>query len=183
MCARLKQLPQVVVSTNDIHALIAHIDKLSHASVAEQASMLGVQRPATSHPRPDMQTPYVAPGNTAEENLAHIWQELLGLDRVGVDDNFFELGGDSIVAIHIIARANELGFQLSPQLLFNHPTVGMLAAAVELERTSAQTGADPDDYRPVDFELAILDERRLNKLSQLFAERDEPVAEESHRFH
>ncbi len=183
-------LPQVVVSTNDVHALITHVNLLSQASVSEQAKMLRPQRPATAHPRPDMQTLYVAPGNEREESLANIWQELLGIERVGIDDNFFELGGDSVVAIHIITRANELGFQLSPQLLFNHPTVGMLAAVTDatkpaqLDESSlpTETAAPADDYRPADFELAILDERRLKKLSQLFAERDQMAAEENQHF-
>jgi acyl transferase domain-containing protein len=174
-------LPQIVVSTNDIYALIAHINLLSHASVSEQARMLQPLRPATAHARPDMPTPYVAPGNATERSLANIWQELLGIDRVGIHDNFFELGGDSIVAIHITARSNEMGFQLGPQLLFNHPTVAMLAAVTDATQPTqlgqptllTQIATPADDYRPVDFELAILDERRMNKISQLFADRDE----------
>jgi phthiocerol/phenolphthiocerol synthesis type-I polyketide synthase E len=172
-------LPQIVVSTNDIHALIAQVDILSSASVSEQARMLQPLRPATVYPRPDMQTPYVAPGNETEQSLANIWQELLGIDHVGIHDNFFELGGDSIVAIHIIARSNEKGFQLSPQLLFNHPTVAMLTAVAGATQDMqgdeltllTQTAAAVDDYRTADFDLAILDERTMNKLSQLFPDR------------
>ena len=87
--------------------------------------------------------------------------------------------GDSIVAIHIIARSNEKGFQLSPQLLFNHPTVAMLTtvAGATQDRQDdeltllTQTAAAADDYRTADFDLAILDERTMNKLSQLFPDR------------
>ncbi|ALS11340.1 hypothetical protein AOU28_06935 [Pseudomonas aeruginosa] len=45
------------------------------------------------------QAGYSAPRNAMERTLAEIWQDLLGVERVGLDDNFFSLGGDSIVSI------------------------------------------------------------------------------------
>jgi non-ribosomal peptide synthase protein (TIGR01720 family) len=74
------------------------------------------------------QEPYVAPRTPAEELLASIWSQVLGIERVGVNDNFFELGGDSIQGIQIVARAGQAGFRLSTNLLFAHPTVAELAA-------------------------------------------------------
>ena len=62
-------------------------------------------------PAPDYasaQHAYVAPTTPAEEVLAGLWAELLGLQRVGVHDNFFELGGDSILSIQVVARARQL---------------------------------------------------------------------------
>ena len=44
-----------------------------------------------------------------------------------MEDNFFELGGDSIMAIQMVARANEAGLQLSVKQLFEHQTIGRLA--------------------------------------------------------
>src|SRR5205823_4290197 len=70
---------------------------------------------------------YVAPRNAAEETLAAIWAQVLRVDRVGVHDNFFELGGDSILAIQVIARANEAGVRLTPKQLFQHQTIAQLA--------------------------------------------------------
>jgi amino acid adenylation domain-containing protein len=51
--------------------------------------------------------PCVAPSTPAEEELARMWRELLGLSRVGVDDNFFELGGHSLVLMQLVMRINE----------------------------------------------------------------------------
>ncbi|HEX8243505.1 MAG TPA: amino acid adenylation domain-containing protein [Longimicrobium sp.] len=72
---------------------------------------------------------YVAPRTPAEETLARIWAEVLGVPRVGVHDNFFSLGGDSILSIQVIARANEAHLRISPKHLFVHQTVADLAAA------------------------------------------------------
>lgn len=70
----------------------------------------------------------VAPTTEAEQTLVAIWQELLGVEAVGIHDNFFELGGDSILSIQVIARANQAGLQLTPRQLFEHQTIAALAA-------------------------------------------------------
>ncbi|MCO2673315.1 amino acid adenylation domain-containing protein, partial [Pseudomonas aeruginosa] len=64
------------------------------------------------------QAGYSAPRNAVERTLAEIWQDLLGVERVGLDDNFFALGGDSIVSIQVVSRARQAGLQLSPRDLF-----------------------------------------------------------------
>ena len=71
----------------------------------------------------------VAPRDAAEEILAAVWAEVLGLARVGVHDNFFDLGGDSILSIQVIARAREHGIELTPRQMFQHQTVAEQAAA------------------------------------------------------
>src|ERR1044071_3154026 len=73
---------------------------------------------------------FVAPRNTAEEMLARLWSELLGVSQVGIHDNFFELGGDSILTIQVVSRANRLGLRLTPKQLFQHQTVAELAAVI-----------------------------------------------------
>src|SRR6185295_7366109 len=72
---------------------------------------------------------YMAPRNPAEEILAEIWQEVLGLERVGAHDNFFELGGHSLLAVLLMARIEKrFGKSLSLATLFAAPTVESLAA-------------------------------------------------------
>jgi amino acid adenylation domain-containing protein len=75
---------------------------------------------------------YVAPRTSAEEIVAGIWQQLLGVARVGVDDNFFELGGHSLLAAQVMARMESLlGVELPVHLLFEFPTVGELALQIQ----------------------------------------------------
>ena len=77
--------------------------------------------------RENRESPYVAPRTPTETLLAAIWEEALGLDRVGIHDNFFALGGDSILSIQIVSRASRAGFHLTVKQLFQHQTVSKLA--------------------------------------------------------
>ncbi|MCG8463170.1 MAG: amino acid adenylation domain-containing protein, partial [Holophagales bacterium] len=73
--------------------------------------------------------------------LAEIFTSVLGLEGVDIHDNFFEMGGDSIQGIQAINRANEAGFEVTPQMLFEHQTIAGLAAALKpKERRRADQG-------------------------------------------
>ncbi|MCX9145637.1 phosphopantetheine-binding protein, partial [Pseudomonas sp. DCB_Q] len=83
------------------------------------------------------QRAYVAPQSELEQQVAAIWTQVLGLERVGLTDNFFELGGHSLLVINIVSRIQlELGLKLVPQLLFQYPVLGALVA--QLQATGAQ---------------------------------------------
>jgi thioesterase domain-containing protein len=71
---------------------------------------------------------WVPPRNDLEGKLAAIWCEVLQVDEIGVHDHFFEVGGDSILSIHVTSRANQQGLGLSPNDIFNFPTIAELAA-------------------------------------------------------
>jgi acyl-CoA synthetase (AMP-forming)/AMP-acid ligase II/acyl carrier protein len=81
------------------------------------------------------ETAYVAPRSPLEEQLAAIWQELLGVPRVGALDNFFDLGGHSLLTTQLVSRLRA-AFQLEVPLptFFEDPTVAGLAQAIELAR-------------------------------------------------
>ncbi len=76
---------------------------------------------------------YVAARTPQEEQLTHIWQEVLHLDRVGVHDNFFQIGGHSLLATRIIARI-QATFQVELPLrtIFEVPTIAGLARHIEM---------------------------------------------------
>ncbi|MGO1081259.1 amino acid adenylation domain-containing protein, partial [Inquilinus sp. CA228] len=74
-----------------------------------------------------------APEGEAEQAIAGIWAEVLGLRQVGRDDNFFELGGDSILSLQVVSRARRAGLVLTPRQLFEHQTVRGLAAVAGSE--------------------------------------------------
>nr|WP_035390995.1 non-ribosomal peptide synthetase [Bacillus sp. UNC125MFCrub1.1] len=91
-----------------------------------------VDRKVLPHPgQVEKEGEYVAPQNEREELLASIWEQVLGVENIGIHDNFFESGGDSILSIQIIARANEIGLYLTPKQIFEHQTIAELARVVE----------------------------------------------------
>jgi len=78
---------------------------------------------------------YVAPRTPAEEVVAAIWAEVLGLERVGVEDNFFALGGHSLLATQVLSRVRQaFRVDLPLRRLFEEPTVANLARAVDQSR-------------------------------------------------
>ncbi|CCQ58126.1 Long-chain-fatty-acid--CoA ligase [Crocosphaera watsonii WH 0005] len=83
----------------------------------------------------------IAPRTQQEEALTEIWRDVLGKMEVGIYDNFFELGGDSILGLQIIARANQVGLQLTPRQLFQHQNIAELASVATIApKNSAEQG-------------------------------------------
>jgi amino acid adenylation domain-containing protein len=86
------------------------------------------------------QQAFVAPSTTprtvTEKVLAQVWQQVLGLEQVGIEDNFFAIGGHSLLVIQVIADLQQQGINMRVAQLFAHPTLGALAA--ELETQQAQ---------------------------------------------
>jgi len=98
--------------------------KVDHSALPAPDSM--EQRKAYSAPR----TPF-------EEVLAAIWQEVMGIEQVGVHDNFFDLGGHSLLAARLITRVrNAFQMDVPLRVLFNAPTIALLGAEISERKTA-----------------------------------------------
>jgi acyl carrier protein len=74
----------------------------------------------------------VAPRNQVEEKLAEIWQELLEVEKVGIEQNFFELGGHSLLVLQVTARIRRMfDLELPVRSVFEAPTIARLAMEVQ----------------------------------------------------
>lgn len=79
---------------------------------------------------------YLPPRTPAEQLIAAVWSDILGVPEVGANDNFFHLGGDSLTAVRVVGRVFDVFGMVSPYTIFDAPTLSEFAAAV----TDAQGG-------------------------------------------
>jgi amino acid adenylation domain-containing protein/non-ribosomal peptide synthase protein (TIGR01720 family) len=116
---------------------------------------------------------YVAPRDEKERFFCALWQELLGLERVGVNDDFFELGGDSLMVIRVVTKANKASLGIATKQVFKHRTVAELAAVAGTVEILAEQGAVSGPLPWTPAQLHFLDQRHANPdfhtLGMLFA--------------
>ncbi|GAB0103301.1 non-ribosomal peptide synthase/polyketide synthase [Nocardia sp. JMUB6875] len=117
---------------------------------------------------------YVAPETVAQEVVAGVFADLLGVDRVGANDDFFARGGSSLLAARAIARVSAaLDAELSVRELFDAPTVAGLAALAEA-RSGAGTRL-PLIARPRPARIPLSDaQRRIWFLNRYYADEGVP---------
>jgi acyl transferase domain-containing protein/thioesterase domain-containing protein len=114
-----RMAPQIVVSSLNLQAL------------SEQARAARPQPEAFAAlplERPEIASSYAPARNDMEKFLVKLWQELLGIERVGIHDDFFDLGGHSLMAVRMFAKikkAYKADLGLAP--LLAAPTIAQLA--------------------------------------------------------
>ncbi|MBW8687184.1 non-ribosomal peptide synthetase [Chitinophaga rhizophila] len=106
---------------------------------------------------------YAAPRNADETQLTAIWQEVLQLDKIGINETFFELGGNSLMIGQIINRMyRQMGKGVSFRLFYQNPTIASLARVLLTgSYTPVPVATHQDAYPATAFQ------RRLWLLSQL----------------
>lgn len=127
-------LPQVVVSSMKLDALIR---QAGQAAAADAGTGQKFQRP-------DLDSDYVEPRNDVERTLVGFWEELLGVNQVGVEDSFFDLGGHSLIAVRLFAmvkKAYRVEFPIS--VLFEAPTIALCADMIRERIGDTSTDAAP----------------------------------------
>jgi acyl transferase domain-containing protein/acyl carrier protein len=132
-------LPQVLVSTRDLQR---RIDELNYYLTGSGESKVSDNTPSckTTHARPKLSKDYVAARNGIEKTIAEIWQEVFGLDQIGIHDNFFDLGGHSLAAVRLVSQVNRhFGSKLRLQSVFQSPTIAEMATLIT-ENLSKQPG-------------------------------------------
>ncbi|MBB3643402.1 type I polyketide synthase [Variovorax atrisoli] len=143
---------QVVISTTDLAQRLGELDsgmlELIESGPLAHAGRAGRR----NHPRPALDTSYVAPDGDLETGLAAVWQDMLGITAVGIHDNLFELGGDSLLAIQILARVRKAyEIELHPAAFFKAPTIADLALLVETRLIEEiENGESSESKAPAD---------------------------------
>ncbi|MEE9385196.1 MAG: SDR family NAD(P)-dependent oxidoreductase [Nannocystaceae bacterium] len=123
---------ELIVSSIDLRSLR---DAIGATGMTSQAD--------TAFSRPQLDTEYVAARDDVERIVASLYEDLLGVDRVGIHDSFFDLGGHSLIAVRLFARIKRtyhVDFPISA--LFEAPTV---ARCADLIRESLHSNTDSPD--------------------------------------
>ncbi|MFF3536992.1 SDR family NAD(P)-dependent oxidoreductase [Streptomyces sp. NPDC002466] len=118
--------PQVIVSPGGLRRRARQADRVATAAAG------GPALPAASLGKRQVETSYAPPRSDVEKALASLWQQAVGVERIGLDDDFQELGGSSIVAVRLVLRMSELfRVELSMAEIFQWRTLRATAAAIE----------------------------------------------------
>ncbi|MGY2415070.1 condensation domain-containing protein, partial [Pseudomonas pergaminensis] len=81
---------------------------------------------------------YIAPLTEREQQIAAIWAEVLGVERVGLNDHFFERGGHSLMATQAVSRIRHgLGLDVGLKALFDQPVLGLFVRSLTQERVES----------------------------------------------
>ena len=114
-------VPHIIVSSLDMEALIA-----------QAATPFDSAGDTQKFDRPQLDGEYAAPETDVERTLVGIWEDLLGVQNVGVEDSFFDLGGHSLIAVRLFAKVRKtynVDFPIS--VLFEAPTIRACAALIQ----------------------------------------------------
>ncbi|MDY7092840.1 MAG: beta-ketoacyl synthase N-terminal-like domain-containing protein [Acidobacteriota bacterium] len=126
---------RVVLSTTDLEARRRRSFGGDEVAVGEDSELRA--RPE------DLPEPYTAPETEIQSQVAEIWAEVLGLDRVGLHDNYFDLGGNSLMATQLVSRLRgTFRVELALQSFFDGATVADVAESIEVARWTTEVQAE-----------------------------------------
>ncbi len=152
-------LPQVLVSTRDWSEMQSSRQRMRPAT--GDSMQQAADTPVASHPRPDLTTAYVEPADEIERTTAGIWQQALGVEKIGVHDNFFELGGDSLLAVQVVTRIRQaMNVPLPVANFYAGPTIASLKQHLADYREVASGRMAADVRREARQELSLRAQRR-----------------------
>jgi acyl transferase domain-containing protein len=146
-------VPQVLVSTRDFAAL----QRLTKKAIADLRDSIITPNPPTAmsvHNRPDSLDDFVPPGDEIERFIVTTWQELLGIEPIGIHDDFFKLGGHSLLGTQVLARVRErFKINLSLRIIFEAVTPAELAQHVRLMSWASSSTSPPSALEREEIEI------------------------------
>lgn len=114
------QHSQLVNSTGDLQQRIQEWVYLEGVSQPQSANTTAVSRP-------QLDTRYVPASDEYAQQVAEIWQDVLGITQVGIHDNFFDLGGNSLIGLQLISKIQKrFKVHIPAVALFEAPTIDAL---------------------------------------------------------
>ena len=120
-----------------------------------------VDRKALPEAVPTSMDEYIAPVGETEKALCSIFEEILGMERVGATDSFFDLGGSSLMVTNVMVSAEKQGLHFAYSDVFSHPSARSLAAFLKGDQAVQEQDSNITDY---DYSAidALLKENKLD---------------------
>jgi acyl transferase domain-containing protein/acyl carrier protein len=124
--------PQILVSTRPLVSIMNQPDSFNNSQEMMKIEEIeAAMSSMPSHSRPNLETAYAAPRNEIDQKICNIWQDSLGIEKVGINDNFFDLGGTSLTAIKVISALNkDLAANVPVASLYDGLTIAYLSDLV-----------------------------------------------------
>ncbi|ORI20688.1 hypothetical protein BJD99_00315 [Rhodococcus sp. 1163] len=136
-------VPSQVVALDELP--LTPVGKLDRAALPEPAAVVREFR---------------EPESESERVVAGVFEDVLDVDRAGLDDDFFELGGNSLIATQVASRlSSALGRAVSVRTLFESSSVGSLAASVDDASEIVQRPPLTTFERPSRIPLSLAQQR------------------------
>ena len=137
-------MPQIAIAVAD---LPSRYQQWIQPRVLQEASadkLAEEPRDKALYARPNLSTAYAVPHNQIEQLISTIWEELLGIEQIGIHDNFFSLGGDSFLLIQAKQKLQaELSRSIPSVDLFEYPTISSLATYLNQAGSSSTRSEQP----------------------------------------
>ncbi|MEH2206134.1 MAG: amino acid adenylation domain-containing protein [Nostoc sp.] len=117
--------------------------------------------------RPELETAYILPRNEMEHAIADIWQNILKVEKVGIQDNFFDLGGHSLNVLQVYSKLREL-FKADLVItdLFKYPTISSISRYFSQEEDDSFANQSNELNEQLEAGKARLKQRFLQKRQQ-----------------
>jgi iturin family lipopeptide synthetase A len=144
---------QVLVSTSDF----AGRQRKAAEQVADLSSVLTATAARTAiniHSRTTLPEDFAAPVDEIQQFIVDVWQELLGVEPIGIHDDFFQLGGHSLLGTQVLARLREhYKVTLSLRVIFDAPTPAQLAQHVQPTSWTVIPDSVPSVSAPIEVNI------------------------------
>ncbi len=154
---------QIIVSTKDIKIALNQANYLEQPNVIDALDEAAVSK--ERHPRPEVESEYVPPKNETERKLAQLWQDVLCIDKVGIQDEFFALGGDSLLLIQFHTRLKEaFTTDIAVVDLYKYNTIALLAKQLNSESNEEEQPSFNEVNSRANKQMELLKKRRQQML-------------------
>jgi acyl transferase domain-containing protein/acyl carrier protein len=122
---------EVIVTTTPIEKFKAEAKAQTLFAVEAQINQEAENQQFSARPNIDIE--FVAPTTELEIQIAELWTSFFGYDKIGIHDNFFELGGDSLKAMTILKRIEQItGLEIKLKEFYKSPTIESIVKEIEI---------------------------------------------------